>query len=226
MLREWNGGMRKGQQVLGKGPIEDADKRLWFPARNDFSSQAPAYGVAKLTGCEVDDRKRPFLTFTQPDGDSLSGCVLIRHNAIDSGKFGQVTFEPWWAKYASGSPVYDQEWGSDEDTWNIQSGATGFKILGGAADGRVLVKRTEEAASEVNVIKFSLTEALSVSDATATADLEVTVVGSGPGGAFSVTNLETSTPGTYVFSGASGATGYAIQRTSNGDWLILQMMCG
>lgn len=225
MLREWDGGLHKGGQLQSKGPIEDADKRLWFPARNDFASQAPAYGVAKVTGCEVEDGRRPFLTITQPDADSLTGCVLIRHAAIDPAKFGQVTFEPWWALYSSGTPAYDEEWGSDEDTWDLKTGATGFKILGGAADGRVLVKRTEAAASTVNVVKFSLTEALSTSDATATADLEFVVTGTAPS-SFDVTNLETSTPGTYVFSGGSGTVGYAIQRTSNSDWDIIQMACG
>lgn len=224
MLREWEGGGGKGASVASKGPIEDADKRLWFPARNDFTEQAPAYAVAKVTGCEVDDRNRPFLTFTQPDADSLTGCVLLRHSPCDPGKFVQVTFEPSWAKYSTGTPAFDEEWGSDEDTWDIKSGATGFKILGGAADNRVLVKRTEAAASAVNVVKFSLTEALSASDATATADLEFVVTGTAPS-SFDVTNLETGTPGTYVFSGTTGNTGYAIQRTSNSAWLILQMQC-
>lgn len=217
-------------QTTRRGPRDEHDKRVWYRAlaENAAVGDAPAYGVVKIVDFHFDDvESRPYLTFAKPDAANLTNCGLIWHEEIKNGKIGRVTLDPWWALYnTAASPVFDAEWGTAAGSWELTQGNTGFKILGGATEGRVLVRRPESTATGTLFIDFELNEALSVSDETAEATVLRFWGGADPGDPVTVRNLESSADGVYVFSGLTGATGRAVKNPDTGQFEILNMQCG
>lgn len=212
------------------------DPKLWFPCRPDSNfGDAPAYGVIQITGCVLDDSKGVFyLTFQQPDSDSLSNCALLDHAGVPNigadGQFGRgrCTFEPWWALYNNANtPAYDEEWGTEANTWKLKQGNTGFRVFGATdtTNGRILVERKfASSASSSRWIEFALSESMAAADASATASVDNYWGGDNPGASVTVWNKSAST--NYIFSGTTGAKGLATYDDRASKWRIVQMECG
>lgn len=192
------------------------DKRMWFKCLPDSASvgEAPAYGVIKIVGSEFIGG-HDVLKFEKPDTDSLQGCAILwAHNVPASGDDpGWCTFEPAHALYNDAStPAWDEAWGTEANTWKLKKDNTGFKILGGASEGRVLVKRPERETIAWGFLSSSASQTLDDGNA----DTQISFSsGAGSGIEADTTGdmFVIQTAGTYLFgfwcsvvegSGASG----------------------
>lgn len=221
-----------GQEPLelsGRAPREDPDNRVWFRAKanNSAVGNAPAYGVVKIVDTVLADDGLPYLAFEKPDADNLTGCALVRHNEIENGKYGQVTYEPWWALYNNAeTPAYDEEWGTEANTWKLKQGNTGFRVLGATdtTKGRVLVERKVSSSGSSRWVEFTLTSSMATTDASSSgATVNNYWGGDNPGATVTVWNKSASS--NYIFSGTTGAKGYAVYDERAAKWRIVQMEC-
>lgn len=109
--------------------------------QNDSGETVPAYACIQLTGTTTLNSRVVF-TADQWDGDG-SDDIFYFNGPIDvaDGETGEA-FQPntaQWVLYdTEGTPAFQEEWGPVSGSWEIGSDGTGFIIMGGATDGRVL----------------------------------------------------------------------------------------
>lgn len=109
--------------------------------RNDAGEMIPAYALIQITGA-VTVNDQVIFTADQWDGGDTSD-VFYFNGPMDvaDGEYGSA-FQPntaQWVLYDDAdTPGFQEEWGPVENSFEIGADGTGFIILGGQTDGRVL----------------------------------------------------------------------------------------
>jgi len=201
--------------------------KRWVAVRND-STEAAAFSLLKPTGVTSDG----IITVTQPDADDLVSLLVNGPGAISAGGYGVASNEfPEWVAYetSDGTPAVGEKWGSGSGSFKLRKDNIGFIVVGGAANGRVLVNKDDRTASGggsgetggivVSGAKASLTAPESISDATPM-DVPFDAAGTDTayfwsGGAPTRLTVPTALGGLYYVGGAylvwdSNATGYRV----------------
>jgi hypothetical protein len=108
--------------------------------RNDSGETIPAYAAIHIIGTETVNRQVLFLA-DQWDGDGMPIIYFNSHADIEDGDYGQA-FQPntaQWVLYdTEDAIVFQGEWGPVADSWSLGIDGTGFIVMGGETDGRVL----------------------------------------------------------------------------------------
>jgi len=118
----------------------------WVPLVNASGERAPACAVARVTGYDANGNAE----FDLPDADDDPGVVVLDANTIFDGKFGQGTWNPRVVVAydpADGTPAAGEEWGVESGSWKLKAARTGFRILGGAANGLVNAVRVPQGGA-------------------------------------------------------------------------------
>jgi hypothetical protein len=129
---------------------EQSDIR-WLPVKNTAGTDAPSYGVMKVTGR---DATTGVITVTRPDADSLNPSLLLVNGPgiIPASKFGMGSRDfPLLASVATGGLVGGGA-GTAASSWQLALGKSGFTlvtdeasglamVVGGAAGGTANVKK-------------------------------------------------------------------------------------
>jgi hypothetical protein len=128
----------------------------WIPVRNDAGAEIPGFGVMRPTGA-VTVHNQVVITVAKPNADSATGQMINGPNPIPTGLYGQGTWDlPAYALYNTGAtPAYGEDWGTENAEWKLKSGNTGFRIVGGATSGRVLVGPQPNSAAITPVFAFA-----------------------------------------------------------------------
>jgi hypothetical protein len=117
------------------------DRIRWLECRNASAEEAPGFALVKIAGVDADGT----LQLAKPDTDGQDGLVL-GPAALAAGARGLCTADfPAWALYdvADGTPALGETWGAGAGSWKLRKNKPGWRVLGGAADGRVIVLRNE-----------------------------------------------------------------------------------
>lgn len=118
----------------------------WLAARNGTtpSERIPGYAAVRVVSI---DNTTGLVTVAKPNADNQK-VYFVGPGDMATGGDGLLTRDwPAWALYdtADGAPAAGQEWGVAADGFKLRSGKTGYRIVGGAADGRVLVDDPESS---------------------------------------------------------------------------------
>lgn len=122
--------------------------RYNLTVNNTAGEDAPAYGVAKVVDATAPNDDGNY-DIDKPDGEDGTYWLLSPVGAKD-GKPGAATNRyPSLAAYDEddGTPAAGEEWGPKNDSWLLSIDGTGFRILGGAADGLVRVEKVGGGAA-------------------------------------------------------------------------------
>ncbi len=130
----------------------DFKAQRWRPFYNAGASEVPAFGLIEVTGMSlgaIGSNTYPIISGKRPTSASLQGAAVNSHLPVPVGAQGICTFDaPMWALYDTGStPAYDEDWGTQANSYLLGSGNTGFKIIGGQTSGRVYVERRASSSS-------------------------------------------------------------------------------
>lgn len=116
-----------------------------WPFRNDSGETIPAGGVFRATGAETDDAGGVFLTAEKSNTYGSQWSHYINGPApVADGQFGLcfAAEMPVRAAYdGEETPVVGSSWGPINDSWLLHQYGGGFRIVGAASDGLVLVMR-------------------------------------------------------------------------------------
>jgi len=113
------------------------DRIRWLECRHASGEQAPGFALVRVVGVDGDGT----LQVAQPDTDGQSVLVL-GPAGVPAGGRGLCTADfPAWALYEAGdgSATFGQSWGAGAGSWKLRKDKAGFRVLGGAASGRVIV---------------------------------------------------------------------------------------
>jgi hypothetical protein len=126
----------------------------WLSFRNDSGEEVPGFAVLRPTGV-ISVEGQAVLTIAKPDSDGGSFYFFNGPFPVKYGKFGSGTADfPCFAAYDdSDAPQVGDVWGAKSGQWTLKKGNSGFKIVGGATNGRVLIVSTE---SPSNLTRFYL----------------------------------------------------------------------
>jgi len=133
------------------------DKIRWFEAVQDGSVEIPPFAVCEVTGAETRSEGNLsiglVLKVRRPTAANLFGCVINGPSPITTSgsRRGAVTYDsPMLALYdTADTPAYGDSFGTQANLFTLKKGNAGFGIIGGHADGRVLVERTPRVGSFV-----------------------------------------------------------------------------
>jgi hypothetical protein len=131
---------------------EQSDIR-WLPVKNTAGTDAPSYGVMKVTGR---DAATGAVTVTRPDADSLNPSLLLVNGPgiIPASKFGMGSRDfPLLASVATGGLVGGGA-GTAAASWQLALGKSGFTLVTDEASGLALV--VGGAAGGTANVKFFL----------------------------------------------------------------------
>jgi hypothetical protein len=131
-----------------------ANSIRWLSFRNDTGEPIPPFAVLRPTGV-VTVQGQAVLTVARPNADGGSFYFFNGPFAVDAGGFGSCTGDfPCFAAYDTADvPALGQQWGAKNGSWLLEKGHTGYKIIGGAIDGRVEIISTQ---SPSNLTRFYL----------------------------------------------------------------------
>jgi hypothetical protein len=131
-----------------------ANSIRWLSFRNDAGEPIPPFAVLRPTGV-VTVQGQAVLTVARPNADGGSFYFFNGPFAVDAGGFGSCTGDfPCFAAYDTADvPALGQQWGAKNGSWLLEKGHTGYKIIGGAIDGRVEIVSTQ---SPSNLTRFYL----------------------------------------------------------------------
>ena len=110
---------------------------------NGSGESIPAYGVMMVTSHQsVGGKSIP--SVEKPDPEQANAGYLLNGPAIvPSGKVGKglAPVAAGWALYDElDTPVPGATWGPVAGSWELGLSGSGFRIVGGSADGRVIVR--------------------------------------------------------------------------------------
>lgn len=117
----------------------------WLAARNGTTApneRIPGYGAVRVVSV---DNTTGLVTVAKPDADNQKVYLVGPADIAQAGD-GLLTRDwPAWVLYesADGTPAPGQEWGVASGGYKLRSGKTGYRIVGGAAEGRVLVEAVD-----------------------------------------------------------------------------------
>lgn len=139
----------------------DFKEQRWRPFINAGATEVPAFGMLEITGMSssaLGSILYPILSARRPTSDSIQGAFINSHLPVPVGAQGICTIDvPTWVAYdTSGTPAYDEDWGTQTDSYLLKSGNTGFKIIGGETDGRVYVDRRSTATTPTKTLYLPL----------------------------------------------------------------------
>jgi hypothetical protein len=117
----------------------------WVVAKNDETSDAPAFGLARITG--IQDETGAYI-LKKPNQTSQGNLAVIGETSIVAGQYGKATigfrhvvaYDP-----TSGIPANGDDVGSQAGSWLAHRGQTGFKCLGGSVGPLTNLLRTPPA---------------------------------------------------------------------------------
>lgn len=115
--------------------------------RNDYSGEAPAYGVLRVTGAEVLQGINT-IKVDRPDSSFARLYLVNGPNPVQSGKFGWGTWL-WhadWVLYDDAdTPAFGESWGPQNASFKLKKWRYGFTIWGaptGSDTDRVLASQS------------------------------------------------------------------------------------
>lgn len=112
----------------------------WIPCQNAHSTNAPAFGIAKVTGVGTLDDGRIFYSITRPDSSIGKVYVCLGQNDIAAGDYGMCTLGPDCRfLFDSGAVSNGQTWGPKNGQWTATSGGPAFLTAAGQLDGSTAV---------------------------------------------------------------------------------------
>lgn len=115
--------------------------------RNDAGSQAPAFGILRVTGF-VADAEEPYVTVGQPNTYGSQHSHAINDEVpVEPGKFGLCTLGltvPALYDSADGTPAFGESWGPRASTWKLKKNTGGFRVLGVTDSANHLVLVAQE----------------------------------------------------------------------------------
>lgn len=114
-----------------------------IPFRNDSGLTVTPYGCVMVTGVATQTDGDHIITIDQPDGTEGATYFLNGPIEVLDGQYGDCfsAFESiLWADYnTANTPAAGEEWGPASGSWELAEGNSGFRIIGGASNGIVLV---------------------------------------------------------------------------------------
>lgn len=135
-------------------PTEHDFQPRWIVVRNESDEEAPAFGVAVITGIDDDG----VITVDKPDGASLTNVVFIGETAIpaatDDNPFGPATMTPPAKALTDESDdAVDagSEWGTEDDSWMLRRNGLGFIALAEIATGLGLLRQSVRPDETIRV---------------------------------------------------------------------------
>lgn len=173
----------------------------WVPVTNVAAVTIPSFGVAIVTGQDEFGN----LEIDEPDTDNDTGVVVLGAGAVTADGFGEGTFDARCIvayEEADGTPAAGEEWGVKAGNYKLREGYSGFRILGGAANGLVNAVRVSSGSV-----------ALSFSTAYLTADYNISAEATWE----YVTGLTITVPATGVYHFVACVTGYGTLSTVAGS---------
>ena len=126
---------------------------------NGSGESIPAYGVMMVTSHRsVGGKSVPSVEKPGPE-QANAGYLLNGPASVPSGKVGKglAPVAAGWALYDTlDTPVPGEEWGPIADSWELGSDGEGFKVIGGHASGRVLVRSVGSGGGLGSLAVFSI----------------------------------------------------------------------
>lgn len=185
--------------------MRDALDLYDLPFYNNSGETIPAYAIMQVDEWKDDANDRDYFRVKKPDGDGktyiINGPLEIAagSDGMGSRKDGIL------ARYLSGTPAADEEWGPTSGSWYLSSSGSGLNIVGGNETiALATVTRVAFAGgSPGNVIYAQVVGAVASGDPTFTFDNAVAIVGSVPTG------------------GTGTAQNQYAQAFSDNDWVLL-----
>lgn len=124
---------------MSRGDATWYTESRWLAARSVAAETIPAFGAVRVSGVGNADG---LISVGQPNADN-QGVYFNGPFDVAVTADGLVTRDwPAWALYESsdGTPAQGEEWGVRAGGYKLRRGQTGYIIVGGAADERVLVE--------------------------------------------------------------------------------------
>jgi hypothetical protein len=187
----------------------------WIEAKNNSGSEIPSFGLAKVVGATLEGPGRTVILLERPDEDSQYPIAINSWHPIPNGGYGVVSMEgPVYVWYDDAdTPAIGESWGSQQDSFKAEKDQTGLTIIGSVQADRDIVLANIDTYQFVEVITFTLAEALETTDENVTATIyeqngqgrKHSATGAG---AITVHNLPKQ-DGDYEFYGDSGDYGRA-----------------
>lgn len=117
-----------------------------FDFRNDSGEEVPGFGIVRITETETGGNGQQILVGDKPDGTDgiyyVNGPSAVPAGSAEDPKYGRC-FLPTVAVFTAyddaETPANGEEWGPVSGSWLLTESGSGFNIIGGATDGRVLV---------------------------------------------------------------------------------------
>lgn len=136
----------------------------WEMVKNTHGTDCPPYGLLKPTGV-IDDVGR--IECTRPDTDSDTSVMVNGANTIPAGMSGEATLHPITpvAYDTAETPGANEEWGSQDGSWEIVKGYKGFRITG-ASDGSTVVATREVSSNDPESMWQTSSSVMLITDST------------------------------------------------------------
>jgi hypothetical protein len=118
----------------------------WLAFRNDAGQSIPAFAALRPLGV-VELAGEAVLRVGQPNADGATG-LFNGPFAVDADGLGSCTSDlPCYAAYDTlHTPAVGEMWGPVAGQWTLARDKPGYRIVGGAIDGRVQVMAARESA--------------------------------------------------------------------------------
>ena len=212
-------------------PVTDAAGVRWITAYNSGATAVPKFGLVEIESAAF-LYGRLVLYVKRPTADHKQPCAVNSWKPIPVGGNGMVTLDgPVMVAYDSAaSPAFGEEWGVKTDTYNATKNYHGLTMFGSTdATHTTALADIQHARHYKRVVEFTLTQALTVNDASKLATLQSQY---GPGiasphtgaGAITVYNGRIHTASTYKYAGDVGDYGTGVHMYGT-SYFIIDMEC-
>jgi hypothetical protein len=131
--------------------VPAANSIRWLSFRNQSEEPIPGFAVLRPTGV-ITVEGQAVLTVAQPNSSGGGFHLFNGPFPVAAGGFGSCTVDfPCFAAYDTADvPALGEEWGPQAGSWALTKGNTGYRILGGAQDGRVEITSSHPSSALVH----------------------------------------------------------------------------
>ena len=195
--------------------MRDALDLYDLPFYNNSGEAIPPYAVMQVDNWKDDANNRDYFRVRKPNG---SGKMFIVNGPLEVAIAGDgmgSRKEGIPARYLSGTPAPDEEWGPTSGSWYLSASGSGFNVVGGneTLNGATVTHVNLAGASSGNIIYAQVVSNVADSDPTFTFDNAVALVGSAPTGGTGTAQNQ------YAQEYLDNEWVILSQRKDNGQWL-------
>lgn len=195
--------------------MRDALDLYDLPFYNNSGEAIPAYAIMQVEEWKDDANDRDYFRVKKPDGDGKTYIIngpleiAIAGDGMGTRKDGAP------ARYLSGTPAADEEWGPVNASWYLSASGSGINIVGGVETigGATIARVAFAGGSPGNIIYAQVVGAVATGDPTFTFDNAVAVVGSVPSGGTGTAQNQ------YAQEYVDNEWVFLFQNKTSGQWL-------